>query len=60
MVAAGINAKSLSSYMGHSGIAIASDRDGHLMPNNESESAPLVDAYLDRANTAARLATRDG
>jgi integrase len=60
MIAAGINAKSLSSYTGHSGIAITYDRYGHLMPNNKRESAPLVDACLDRAGTAARLAARDG
>jgi integrase len=60
MNAAGINATSLSSHMGHSRIAITYDRYGHLMPNNEGESAPLVDAYLDRANTAARLAALDG
>jgi integrase len=60
MIAAGVNAKSLSSYMGHSGIAITYDRYGHLMPGNESESAALVNAYLDRANTAARLAALDG
>jgi integrase len=45
----GINAKSLSTYMGHSSIALVYDRYGHLMPGNESEAASLLDAYLERA-----------
>ncbi len=60
MIAADVNAKALSTYMGHSNISITYDRYGHLMPGNESEAAALVDAYLERANTKARLATLDG
>jgi integrase len=56
MIAAGVNAKALSSYMGHANIAVTFDRYGHLMPGNESEAAGMLDAYLDRADTAARLA----
>ena len=56
MIAAGVNAKALSTYMGHANIAITLDRYGHLMPGNEDEAAGLLDAYLARANTAARLA----
>lgn len=56
MIAAGVNAKALSTYMGHSSIAITLDRYGHLMPGNEGEAAVLLDAYLERANTQARLA----
>jgi integrase len=56
MIAAGVNAKALSSYMGHSSITITLDRYGHLMPGNEDAAAELLDAYLERANTAARLA----
>jgi integrase len=56
MIAAGVNAKALSSYMGHSSITITLDRYGHLMPRNEDAAAELLDAYLARANTAARLA----
>ena len=56
MIAAGVNAKALSTYMGHSSIAITLDRYGHLMPGNEGEAAILLDAYLARANTQARLA----
>lgn len=56
MIAAGVNAKALSEYMGHANISITLDRYGHLMPGNEEEAAALLDAYLERANTAARMA----
>ena len=56
MIAAGVNAKALSVYMGHSSITITLDRYGHLMPGSEDEAAELLDAYLERADTAARLA----
>jgi len=49
MIAAGVNAKALSAYMGHAGVSITYDRYGHLMPGNEVEAAGLLDAYLDRA-----------
>jgi integrase len=56
MIAAGVNAKALSTYMGHSSITITLDRYGHLMPGNEDEAADLLQAYLERADTQARLA----
>lgn len=34
MIAAGVNAKALSTYMEHSTISITLDRFGHLMPGN--------------------------
>ncbi len=40
--------------MGHATITL--DRYGHLMRRNEAEAADLLDAYLERADTAARLA----
>jgi integrase len=46
MIAAGVNAKALSTYMGHSTITITLDRYGHLMPGNEAEAAGLLDTYL--------------
>ena len=49
MIAAGVNAKALSTYMGHASIAITLDRYGHLMPGNEGEAAGLLDAYLSAA-----------
>jgi integrase len=56
MIAAEVNAKALSTYMGHANIGITLDRYGHLMPGNEEEAAGLLDAYLERANTRARMA----
>ena len=47
MIAAGVNAKALSTYMGHATISITLDRYGHLMPGNEAEAAGLLDAYLE-------------
>jgi len=52
MIAAGVNAKALSVYMGHSSVTITFDRYGHLMPGNEAEDAGLLDAYLDRHRRA--------
>lgn len=49
MIAAGVNAKALSSYMGHASIQITMDRYGHLIPGNQEEAAGLLDAYLSRA-----------
>jgi integrase len=40
MIAAGVNAKALATYMGHASVTITLDRYGHLMPCNEDE-APL-------------------
>jgi integrase len=48
MIAAGVNAKALSTYMGHASVTITYDRYGHLMPGNEDEAAALLDAYLER------------
>jgi integrase len=56
MIAAGVNAKSLQTYMGHSSVTVTYDRYGHLMPGNEEEAAALLDAYLELANTNARAA----
>jgi integrase len=53
MIAAGVNAKALSAYMGHSSVTITLDRYGHLMPGNESEAAQRLDAYLVRAMAEA-------
>ena len=51
MIAAGVNAKALSTYMGHSSITITLDCYGHLMPGNENEAAGRLDAYLQRVST---------
>ena len=47
MIAAGVNAKQLSEYMGHESIATTYDIYGHLLPGNEVQAAGLLDAYLD-------------
>ena len=49
MIAAGVNAKALSTIIGHSTIGITFDTYGHLMPGGETEARRLVDAYLSRA-----------
>jgi integrase len=52
MIAAGVGAKALSTYMGHANVSITLDRYGHLMPGNEEEAASLLDAYLARSTVA--------
>ena len=49
MIAAGVNAKALSTYMGHSSIVVTLDRYGHLMPGNEREAASMLATYLEDA-----------
>ena len=46
MIAAGVNPKALSTYMGHSSITVTLDRYGHLMPGNEREAAAMLATYL--------------
>lgn len=53
MIAAGVNAKALSTYLGHASIQITLDRYGHLMPGSEDEAVALVDKYLNNAAEAA-------
>lgn len=53
MIAAGVNAKALSVYMGHASVTITFDLYGHLMPGNEQEAARLLDAYLSRSTRRA-------
>ena len=48
-IAAGVNARALMAYLGHSSIQMTFDRYGHLMPGNESEAARLLDDYLRRS-----------
>lgn len=54
MIAAGVNAKALSTYMGHSSITVTLDRYGHLMPGNEREAAGMLADYLDRELRVAK------
>ena len=60
LIASGVNAKAITTYMGHASIQTTYDLYGKLMPGSESEAAALVDAYLARANTRARVAQLDG
>jgi hypothetical protein len=60
MIGAGVNVKALSDYQGHSTIAITLDVYGHLLPGNEEEAAGLLDAYLERADSQARVAQLEG
>jgi integrase len=51
MIAAGVNAKALSTYLGHASITITLDRYGHSLPGNEDEAADLLERYLRSAET---------
>jgi integrase len=55
MIAAGINTKALSTYMGHSSITITLDRYGHLLPGNETQAAHLLETWLKQATTTQQL-----
>jgi integrase len=44
MIAAGVNAKALQTFMGHSSITVTLDRYGHLFPGSEQGAADLLDA----------------
>ncbi len=58
MIAAGVNAKALSSYLGHASVTITFDRYGHLMPGNEDEAVGLVDVYLERESASGAAGYR--
>jgi integrase len=53
MIAAGVNAKALSTFMGHANISITLDRYGHLLPGAEDEAAALMDAYIQASRACA-------
>jgi integrase len=46
MIAAGANAKAITTYMGHADIATTYDRYGHMLPGAEHEARALLDVYL--------------
>jgi integrase len=60
MIAAGVNAKALSTMMGHASVTITYDRYGHLMPGAEQEAADMLDAYLLRKRTEATAGAQSG
>ncbi|MEP6642633.1 MAG: tyrosine-type recombinase/integrase [Gaiellales bacterium] len=49
MIAAGLNTKALSVYMGHASVVITLDRYGHLLPGSEAQAAAVLDTYLKHA-----------
>jgi integrase len=55
-IAAGVNVKALSAYLGHASITVTLDRYGHLLPGSEDEAVDLVDTYLERAIAANKAA----
>jgi integrase len=55
LIAAGVNPKAVSTFMGHASISITLDRYGHLFPGSQDEAAELVDAYLARSGVGAAL-----
>ena len=57
MIAADINGKALSAYMGHASITITLDRYGDLLPGKESEAAHLLEAWL---KNTTRAGTQNG
>ncbi|MFL5858700.1 MAG: site-specific integrase, partial [Solirubrobacteraceae bacterium] len=48
-IAAGLNAKTVATYLGHANIAVTFDRYGHLFPGSEDEARGLLDTYLEGA-----------
>ena len=56
MIAAGVNAKTLSTFMGHATIAVTLDLYGKLFPGSEDEAAALLDSYLARSIGALTVA----
>jgi integrase len=57
MIAAGVNAKALSEFMGHASIAVTLDLYGHLMPGSHDEAAGLLDAFLARSAGTETVST---
>jgi integrase len=49
MIAAGVNAKTVSTYIGHASVSFTLDRYGHPFPGAEDEAAGLLDTYLQAA-----------
>jgi integrase len=49
MIAAGVNIKALSDFLGHASITITLDRYGHFLPGSIAEATGLLDAFLARS-----------
>jgi site-specific recombinase XerD len=46
LIAAGLNAKAVTTIIGHSSVATTFDIYGHLFPGHEDEAPGLLDTYL--------------
>jgi integrase len=57
-IASGVNAKALSTFMGHSSIQITFDKYGGLLPGSEEEAAERLDAYFTAQLEQAAAQTR--
>jgi hypothetical protein len=57
MIAAGVNVKALSTFMGHANTRITLDQYGHLLPDAEDEAAELLDVFLARSLSGADTST---
>jgi integrase len=55
LIAAGVNTKAISTYMGHASVTITLDCYGHLMPGNEAEAADRLDAYIARQRAPSTM-----
>jgi len=53
LIAAGLNAKELSVYIGHADIRVTYNRYGHLMPGGEAAAAKKMTAFFDAAAGAS-------
>ena len=56
-IAAGVNAKAITTFMGHANIATTYDLYGHLMPGGEDDALVLIDAFYERAATPSATRT---
>jgi integrase len=52
MIAAGVNIKTISEWMGHSSVNITLDRYGHLLPGSAKVALGLLNDYLDKELSA--------
>jgi integrase len=55
LIDAGVNAKALQTFMGHSTIQMTFDLYGHLMPGSREQARELVDRYIEAAVGEARV-----
>jgi integrase len=54
LIAAGLNPKQLSIYIGHAGIRTTYNRYGHLMPGDEAAAVATLDAFFERSTDGCR------